>query len=236
MSSGVVAVGEPDRSAGHVRRRAAEGRTRQPGRVPGVFAVPGDGPEQTADAGRVRGAAGAAVAVRRHRAGRWLGGRPPRTLPDGRRRHRRGGRVRRPDDQLARRLSPVRVRHDVVREEFRAARQAVLRGNEPSDREQDGRADRPFRRHQRRPSHGRRHRVPRRRGRRPLLLRGSGRQRHHDRGQRQFLRARILSGGQRDDVPEDRKKGHRKQQPETLTQSTASDITLFIDFVRHPIY
>lgn len=85
MSSKAVAIREPNRSAGHVRRQKVEDRASQPGGVPGVFAVPGNGPEQTADAGRVRRAAGAVMAVRRHRAGRRPGGHPPRTVPDGRR-------------------------------------------------------------------------------------------------------------------------------------------------------
>lgn len=181
-----AAVVQPGQAAGQVRRGPAERGAHRPEGVPGLFAVPGHGPGQDARVRQVRGAAGAAVAVRRHRAGPLRGGGPRTGVPG----HGHRGAVRRVDRERAGRVPRVRVRRDVVRQVVRAAVQRVRAGHRAPDRRQDGgQADRMARRG--RAAGGRRDRVPRRRHQRPLLLRGGGPRRVRPR----LVRVRLLSRG-----------------------------------------
>lgn len=148
----------------YLRRRPTESAACQPGRVSGVFAVPGRGSERPSAVGQVRRAAGAALAVRRHRAGRGRGGVPRRTVPGervSRRRKRPPGRIRRPGrHQLTGRLSRVHIRHDGQRSELDdgAAQRIVVR---PRNRLGSGTTDGRTGRSQRGPARGRRDCVPR---------------------------------------------------------------------------
>lgn len=151
--------------------------------MPGLFAVPGHGPEQEPRVRQVRGAAGAALAVRWHRAGRPRSGGPRTGVPG----HGHGGAVRRAHRELAGRVPRVRVRRDVVRPIVRAAVQNVRAEHRTPDRRQDG-GQAPGARG-RRVARGRRDRVPRRRDQRPLLLRGGGPRRVRPR----LVRVRLLS-------------------------------------------
>jgi len=118
-----------------------------------VFAVSRHGPKRSPGARQIRGAAGGAVAVRRHRAGRRRDGDPRRRVPsDGRR-----GRVRRPYHQLAGRVPCVRLQSDAERQEVRAQRRAVHAGHRPDNSARLGH------RHGR-PACGRLDNVPRWRG------------------------------------------------------------------------
>lgn len=126
---GGVAFVDPDSYEVHVRPRPVERVPRQSGGVSGMFAVSRHGPKRSPGARQIRGAAGAAVAVRRHSAGRRRDGDPQRRVPsDGRR-----GRVRRPYHQLAGRVPCVRLQSDAERQEVRSQRRAVHAGHRPDD-------------------------------------------------------------------------------------------------------
>lgn len=120
----------------------------------GVFAVPRHGPEQQPRVRDVRGAVGAALAVRRHRAGHRRGGDPRTGVPGFRLR----GRVRRPDHQLGCRVPRVRVQRDDVRPGSRTAPRPIARAERHAEDNGHGRG-----------------RVD---GARLWLLRGGRRQRH----------------------------------------------------------
>lgn len=168
-----VAVVKPGRTDVQVRRSPVERDARRVGGPAGVFAVARHGPEQAAGARQVRGAAGAALAIRRHRAGPGRGGRPGGRVPCG----RNGGRIRHSDRQLARSLSPVRLRRHAVRQELRAAIQTVRARNRNQNSGQGGGMVRA--RCHRRPVRGRHDCVSERRRRQSLLLRRTGPGRLH---------------------------------------------------------
>lgn len=173
-----------------VRRRSAESGAHQPGGMSGEHAVRGDGPDQTSRAGHVCRAADAALAVRRHRAGRRPGGGPRRDVPV----VPHGRRVRARHDQLAGRVQRVRLRRDAVHEKLPGAQEpTVPREQRPEIAAPRGRVDGARRQRRGGDARARTRRVPRRRGQRSMLLRGGGRRDVRS----EIVRAQLLSGRQR---------------------------------------